>query len=70
MNPPAERAVLLLHDVFDMSHGEIAELLDKTDAACRQLLSRARENVAADGLIRRVFIQSDPERLKHVGPVS
>jgi RNA polymerase sigma-70 factor (ECF subfamily) len=43
---PAERAVLLLHDVFDMSHGEIASLLGKTDAACRQLLTRARENVA------------------------
>src|SRR5216683_256703 len=35
---PAERAVLLLHDVFDFSHAEIAELLGKTDAACRQLL--------------------------------
>src|SRR6202163_1465020 len=41
---PAERAVLLLHDVFDMSHGEIATLLGKNDAACRQLLKRAREN--------------------------
>src|SRR5438067_10454353 len=35
---PAERAVLLLHDVFDMSHAEIAGLLGKTEAACRQLL--------------------------------
>jgi RNA polymerase sigma-70 factor (ECF subfamily) len=49
---PAERAVLLLHDVFDMSHAEIAAILGKTDAACRQLLSRARENVAAE---KRVF---------------
>jgi len=45
---PAERAVLLLHDVFDFSHAEIAELLGKTDAACRQLLSRARQNVTAE----------------------
>jgi RNA polymerase sigma-70 factor (ECF subfamily) len=45
---PAERAVLLLHDVFEMSHGEIGTLLGKNDAACRQLLSRARENVAAE----------------------
>ena len=29
---PAERGVLLLHDVFDFSHAEIAELLGKTDA--------------------------------------
>jgi RNA polymerase sigma-70 factor (ECF subfamily) len=45
---PAERAVFLLHEVFDFSHGEIAELLGKTEAACRQLLARARQNVAAE----------------------
>jgi RNA polymerase sigma-70 factor (ECF subfamily) len=45
---PAERAVFLLHDVFDFSHAEIAELLGKSDAACRQLLSRAKENMAAE----------------------
>jgi RNA polymerase sigma-70 factor (ECF subfamily) len=45
---PAERAVLLLRDVFDFSHAEIAELLGKTDAACRQLLSRARQNVTTE----------------------
>jgi RNA polymerase sigma-70 factor (ECF subfamily) len=55
---PAERAVLLLHDVFDMSHDEIATLLGKTDAACRQLLSRAREHVAAE---KRVFETSREE---------
>jgi RNA polymerase sigma-70 factor (ECF subfamily) len=43
---PAERAVLLLHDVFALEHAEIAALLDKTDAACRQLLRRAREHIA------------------------
>src|SRR5438309_6410967 len=31
---PAERAVLLLHDVFDMSHAEIGSILKKNDAAC------------------------------------
>jgi RNA polymerase sigma-70 factor (ECF subfamily) len=45
---PAERAALLLHDVFDFEHEEIARLLDKTAPASRQLLRRARENVAAD----------------------
>lgn len=55
---PAERAVLLLHDVFDLSHGEIAPLIGKTDAACRQLLKRARENVGAE---RRAF-ETSPER--------
>jgi RNA polymerase sigma-70 factor (ECF subfamily) len=55
---PAERAVLLLHDVFDMSHSDIAALLKKTEAACRQLLSRGRDNVAAE---RRVLQASADE---------
>jgi len=42
---PAERAALLLHDVFDFDHEEIATLLQKTEPACRQLLKRAREHV-------------------------
>lgn len=45
---PAERAVFLLHDVFDFGHAEIAELVDKTEPACRQLLSRARRHVAVE----------------------
>jgi RNA polymerase sigma-70 factor (ECF subfamily) len=45
---PAERATLLLHDVFDFSHREIANLLDRTEAASRQLLARARDNVAQE----------------------
>jgi RNA polymerase sigma-70 factor (ECF subfamily) len=55
---PAERAVLLLHDVFDLGHAEIAALVGKSEAACRQLLSRARDNVAAE---RRVFRASANE---------
>src|SRR5262249_29915637 len=49
---PLERAALLLHDGFELSHAEIASLLHKSEAACRQVLSRARENVAAE---RRTF---------------
>ncbi|HWE22474.1 MAG TPA: sigma-70 family RNA polymerase sigma factor [Myxococcales bacterium] len=45
---PSERAVFLLHEVFDFSHGEIAELLGKSEAACRQLLARAKQNVSAE----------------------
>jgi RNA polymerase sigma-70 factor (ECF subfamily) len=45
---PAERAVLLLHDAFDFSHAEIATLVNKSEQACRQLLRRARENLAAE----------------------
>jgi RNA polymerase sigma-70 factor, ECF subfamily len=42
---PAERAVLLLRDVFGYGFDEVAELIDKTEAACRQLAVRAREKV-------------------------
>lgn len=45
---PHERAVLLLYDVLDHDHSEVAELLDLTPAASRQLLHRARERVAAE----------------------
>jgi RNA polymerase sigma-70 factor (ECF subfamily) len=55
---PSERAVLLLHEVFDMSHAEIATMLGKSEAACRQLLSRARSHVASE---RRVFRASREE---------
>ncbi|WP_249692435.1 RNA polymerase sigma factor SigJ [Stappia sp. WLB 29] len=42
---PLERAAFLLHDVFDMGFGEIAEMLGRSEAACRQLASRARDNI-------------------------
>ena len=52
---PPERAVLLLREVFEYEYGEIATLLHKSEAACRQLLRRARENVAVE---RRVLTTS------------
>lgn len=42
---PLERAAFLLHDIFDVSFPEIATLLEKSEAGCRQLASRAREHV-------------------------
>lgn len=42
-----ERAAFLLHDVFDYSFAEIAAALGRSDAACRQLASRARNRVRA-----------------------
>ncbi|HET9984553.1 MAG TPA: RNA polymerase sigma-70 factor [Longimicrobiales bacterium] len=42
---PIERAVLLLHDVFDFDYTEIARILDKSEANCRQLLSRAKKHL-------------------------
>jgi RNA polymerase sigma-70 factor (ECF subfamily) len=52
---PAERAVLLLRDVFDFDYNEIAALVGKTEPACRKLLERARRNVATE---KRLFSAS------------
>lgn len=45
---PEERAALILHDAFDCDYSEIAATLEKTEAACRKLVSRARERVKED----------------------
>lgn len=45
---PAERAAFVLHDVFQFSFEEVAEIVERTPAACRQLASRARRHVRAD----------------------
>ena len=42
---PEERAAFLLHDAFDYGYGELAALLGKSEAACRQTVSRARRRV-------------------------
>jgi RNA polymerase sigma-70 factor (ECF subfamily) len=44
---PAERAVFVLRDVFEVGYGEIAEALGKNQAAVRQIAHRARAHVAA-----------------------
>jgi RNA polymerase sigma-70 factor (ECF subfamily) len=38
----------LLHDVFDMDYAAISGVLERTEAACRQLATRAREHVRDD----------------------
>ena len=42
---PMERAAFLLHDVFDTPFAEIATMLDRSEASCRQLATRARRAV-------------------------
>lgn len=42
---PAERAVFLLREVFDYPFPLIAAAVDRSEAACRQLLARARRHV-------------------------
>jgi RNA polymerase sigma-70 factor, ECF subfamily len=43
---PVERAVFLLHDVFDLAHDEIAPVVSRSAPASRKLLVRAREKLA------------------------
>jgi RNA polymerase sigma-70 factor, ECF subfamily len=52
---PAERAVLLLREVFDFDYSEIATLVGKTEPACRKLLERARQHVTEE---KRLFSAS------------
>lgn len=40
-----ERAAFLLHDVFDYDYPELARMLGKAEAACRQIVCRARKRV-------------------------
>ena len=42
---PEQRAVLLLHDVFDYDHAQIAQIIGKSDDNVRQLATRARRHV-------------------------
>jgi RNA polymerase sigma-70 factor (ECF subfamily) len=52
---PAERVAFVLHDVFAMPFGEIAEVVGRTPAACRQLATSARRRVhcAREGRVPR-----------------
>lgn len=45
---PEERAALILHDAFDCDYETIAHTLERSEQACRKLVSRARERVKAD----------------------
>ena len=52
---PKERAAYLLHEIFDQPYAEIAAMLEMDEAACRKLVSRARQNI-------------DHDKVRHVTP--
>ena len=54
---PVDRAVFLLHDIFDFSYADVAAVVDRTETNCRQIARRAREKVKAD---RTVAPPADP----------
>src|SRR5215213_9226756 len=45
---PVERAVFLLHDVFNYGYDEIAPIVGKSEANCRQLALRARRRIESE----------------------
>ncbi|MBI5931399.1 MAG: RNA polymerase sigma-70 factor [Chloroflexi bacterium] len=45
---PVERAVFLLREVFDYGYDEIAQIVGKEEAACRQLFHRAKQHLASN----------------------
>jgi len=59
---PLERAVFLLHDVFDEDYGSVAETLGRTEPAVRQLAARARSHVR-DARPRFTVSQDEAGRL-------
>lgn len=54
---PAERAVFLLHEMFDYEYDEIAAMLNKSEAACRKLFSRAKGYITTN----RPRFETSPE---------
>jgi RNA polymerase sigma-70 factor, ECF subfamily len=59
---PIERAVFLLHDVFQYKHDEIATMLGESTDNCRQLLARAKQRMA----LNRPRHIVDPNRQKQL----
>lgn len=59
---PLERAVFLLHDVFDEDYASVAETLGRNEAAVRQLAARARTHVK-DSKPRFTVSQEDAAKL-------
>lgn len=55
---PLERAVFLLREVFEFEYDEIAEVVEKDQAACRQLFSRAKKHITS----HRPRFKTSPEK--------
>jgi deazaflavin-dependent oxidoreductase (nitroreductase family) len=61
---PVERAVFLLRDVFDFDYSEIAEIVEKREANCRQIARRARARVGEPRRRFRPTHQEERELLR------
>lgn len=59
---PAERTAFVLHDVFQLSFDDIARIVGRSAAACRQLASRARRQIRSDDGAARFTLESTEQR--------
>lgn len=59
---PGERAAFLLREVFDYEYADLARVLGKSEAACRQAVRRARQRIAE----RRPRFSSSSEQLEQI----
>ena len=59
---PAERTSFVLHDVFQYPFDEIATIVGRSPAACRQLASRARRTLRAESAAGRFPVDSALQR--------
>jgi RNA polymerase sigma-70 factor, ECF subfamily len=59
---PAERTAFVLHDVFQMSFDEVASIVGRSSAACRQLASRARRHIESEGEHTRFQVDAAEQR--------
>jgi len=59
---PVERAAFLLREVFEYDYAEVARILETSEAACRQLVHRAKQRIAE----RRPRFSTPPERQREI----
>jgi RNA polymerase sigma-70 factor (ECF subfamily) len=59
---PPERAAFLLREVFGFDYDQVATMLERSEASCRQLVSRAHKHVAE----RRTRFTADRERAQQL----
>jgi RNA polymerase sigma-70 factor (ECF subfamily) len=59
---PPERAVFLLHEVFDYPFSEIGEMLEKSQANCRQIFHRAKQALED----KRARFHPEPQRQRQL----
>lgn len=55
---PIERAVFLLYEVFDFEYAEIARIVEKSEANCRQIFARAKKRLGTS----RARFRTSPEQ--------